>query len=143
MSRVRALVLLKSVPLNADLALLVLRVWLGLTLLYLHGWGKLSRLLDGNTRFRSVFGLPEAVSLAMAAGAEVFGAALIVVGLATRLASLAVSATLATAFVVAHGAALKGAGNGELPFVFLAGFLALFLAGPGRYSLDEKISQRI
>lgn len=67
------------------------------------------------------------------------GAALIVIGLATRLSSIAVSFTLLTAFVVAHGAALKGPGNGELPFVFLAGFLALVLAGPGRYSLDAQL----
>lgn len=134
----RSLLLLDAVPTRSDLALLLLRVWLGLSMVLLHGWGKLDRLLDGNTKFRSVFGLPEAVSLGLAAGAEVFGALFVVVGLATRWSALWLSVTMAMAFIVGHGGALKGPGNGEMPFVFLAGFLAIFLAGPGQYSIDSR-----
>lgn len=138
----RSLLLLDGIPTRTDLALLLLRVWFGLSLASLHGWGKLMRLLDGDTKFRSVMGMPESLSLAMAAGAEVFGAALVIVGLCTRWSALWVSATMFMAFVVGHGGALKGPGNGELPFTLLAGFLAIFLAGPGRYSVDARLSER-
>ncbi|MBL0939325.1 MAG: DoxX family protein [Gemmatimonadaceae bacterium] len=138
----RSLLLLDALPTRSDLALLLLRVWLGLSMVTLHGWGKLDRLLDGDTKFRSVFGLPESVSLGLAAGAEVFGALLVVVGLATRWSALWVAATMAMAFILGHGGALKGPGNGEMPFIFLAGFLAIFLAGPGKYSVDAKLAAK-
>ena len=45
---------------------------------------------------------------------------------------------MAVAFSFAHGGALSGPRNGELAFVFLAAFIAVFLAGAGRYSLDAR-----
>jgi putative oxidoreductase len=43
---------------------------------------------------------------------------------------------MTTAFVTAHGAALTGPHSGELPFLYLGVFIALLLAGPGRFSID-------
>jgi uncharacterized membrane protein YphA (DoxX/SURF4 family) len=44
---------------------------------------------------------------------------------------------MATAFAVGHSFALSGDRSGELPFIYLAGFLAIVIAGPGKYSVDE------
>ena len=49
---------------------------------------------------------------------------------------------MATAFVHAHGMRLTGQGNGELPFMFLGAFVALLLAGGGRYSIDARTGAR-
>ena len=49
---------------------------------------------------------------------------------------------MATAFFYAHGARLSGQGNGELPFMFLGAFVALLLAGGGRYSIDARTGAR-
>jgi uncharacterized membrane protein YphA (DoxX/SURF4 family) len=32
-----------------------------------------------------------------------------------------------------------GEGSGEMAFIYLAGFVALLIAGPGRYSFDHYI----
>ncbi|HCT58820.1 MAG TPA: DoxX family protein [Gemmatimonas aurantiaca] len=139
MSRVRSLLRLEAVALQPDLALLLLRVWFGLSLCVLHGWGKIGRLSADPVQFADPFGLGMGPSLALAAAAEVVGALMVVIGLATRWAALGVIVTMATAFFFAHGGKLTGEGNGEMPFLFLGAFLAIFLAGPGRFSVDDKL----
>lgn len=141
MSRVRSLLRMESVPSQPDLALLLLRVWLGLSLMMLHGRLKIGWLQADQVQFADPFGLGPTVSLALAMVAEVVCAMLVVVGFATRWAALAVAFTMVTAFTVAHGAKLVGEGNGEMPFIYLAGFLAILVAGPGRYSVDAKLGQ--
>lgn len=125
-------------PSSPDLALLLLRVWLGGSLLWLHGLGKIPRLMADEVRFASVAGLSPTVSLALAVVGEVIAPVLLIIGLGTRWAALLASATMLGAFVVGHGMALSGERSGELPFIFLAGFLAIAIAGPGRFSLDGR-----
>jgi putative oxidoreductase len=68
-------------------------------------------------------------------------ARLVALGLLTRLAAFILVINLGVAFFLVHKASLAmGAGSGELAFVYLAGFVAVFLAGPGRFSLDSRKS---
>jgi putative oxidoreductase len=129
---------LEFIPLNADLALLVLRLWLGISLLWLHGSGKLINLLKGSFKFADPLGVGEVPSLLMAVFAEVVCAALIALGLFTRLAAFFLIVLMGVAFFVVHGMKLHGQGNGELAFIYLAGFVTLFFAGAGKYSVDKK-----
>jgi putative oxidoreductase len=64
---------------------------------------------------------------------------LLAVGLITRLAALVLVIHLTVAFIVVHKMALTGAQNGELAFIYLAGYVTIFLAGPGQYSADAVI----
>jgi putative oxidoreductase len=59
--------------------------------------------------------------------------------LAARLAAIPLVITMAVAFFAVHGGALTGEGNGEMAFIYMAGFVALLIAGPGRYSFDHLI----
>jgi putative oxidoreductase len=129
---------LEFIPRSADVALLVLRLWIGLSMAWLHGWGKLQNLLSGTSKFPDVFGIGSMPTLALAVLAEFFCALLLVVGLWTRLAALFLVVTMAVAFFIAHGAKLSGQGNGELAFVYLGGYLVLLLAGAGKFSVDKK-----
>ncbi|MGA0093419.1 MAG: DoxX family protein [Chthoniobacterales bacterium] len=122
-----------------NLGLLVLRVWLGLSMLLLHGWPKVEKYAGLSEGFPDPLGVGPAMSLNLAIFAEVFCALLLVVGLAARLAALPLVVTMAVAFFVVHGGVLTGEGNGEMAFVYLAGFVALFIAGPGRHSFDHLI----
>jgi putative oxidoreductase len=45
---------------------------------------------------------------------------------------------MSVAFFLVHKMALKGPGSGELAFTYLAAFVVLLLAGPGRFALDAK-----
>jgi putative oxidoreductase len=137
---------LNFLPRSADVALLLLRVWHGAALLLLHGWGKLTGFSSMADKFLDPFGIGKAPSLALATMGEALCSTLIstliVLGLFTRVAALGSGATMATAFWFAHGGRLMGTGNGELPFVYLGVFVALFIAGGGKYSLDAKLGAK-
>jgi putative oxidoreductase len=134
---------LEFLPWMPDVGLLVLRVWLGLTMLFVHGLDKLltfSAKVDG---FPDPIGLGSGVSLGLAVLAEVVCAGLLVVGLLSRLAAFLLAVTMTVAFFVVHKASLEfGPDSGELAFVYLAGFVALILAGPGRWALDAMVFSR-
>lgn len=143
----RALILMKSllklfqlnfVPRSADFALLVLRVWLGGALLVLHGWSKLTGFGTMASKFSDPLGVGSSASLSMAVFAEVGCAALLALGLLTRFAALVLVILMTVAFFMVHGGKLSGPGSGEMAFLYLAGFVAILFAGPGRFSLDAK-----
>lgn len=121
----------------ADTAALFLRLWLGGSMLTLHGWGKFQRLLNDPSGFPDPLGIGVALSLGLAAWAEFFCSLLVVVGFATRLALTQLMATMLVAYVLVHGFALSGPGSGELAFVYLGLSVGLFILGPGRISLDH------
>ena len=63
------------------------------------------------------------------------GPVLIVLGLWTRWAALVLAFTMGVAFFVVNGAAFA---KGELAWLYLGGYLVLFVAGAGKLSLDKK-----
>jgi putative oxidoreductase len=129
---------LEFLPRNVDLGLLVLRLGLGVPMLTLHGWGKLSSLLAGEARIPDVLGIGSMATLILAVLAEFVGSALVILGLWTRLAAAFLIATMGCAFVLVHKLALTGGNSGEKALVYLAGFLVIFFAGAGKYSFDKK-----
>ena len=121
---------------KTDFALLVLRLWLGLTLFVNHGVAKLANFNEMSGKFPDVVGIGSAASLSLAVFAEVFCSALVMFGLVTRLAALNIAITLLVAFGKVHHWKLTGEHSGELAFIYLAGYVALMIAGPGRVSVD-------
>jgi putative oxidoreductase len=68
-------------------------------------------------------------------GAEFFGGIMLIIGLFTRLASFLICFTMLVAgFVVDKGDFF---GEGEMPFAYAAILFTIFLAGPGKLSLDH------
>lgn len=127
---------LRAVPVSANLALLALRVWLGLSMLLLHGWTKVMNFSAMVSHFPDPFGLGPKTTLILAVFSEVACSALLVVGLFTRLAALGGAAAMAIAFFAVHNSQFAGQHGGELAFIYLAGFAAIALAGGGRFSVD-------
>ncbi|HUR56997.1 MAG TPA: DoxX family protein [Opitutaceae bacterium] len=133
---------LNFLPRSANLALLGLRVWFGGSLLALHGWGKLTGFSAMSSKFADPFGLGSMPSLVLATFAELVCAGLIVLGLFTRTAALIAALNMAVAFAFAHKGRLMGTGNGELAFLYLGAFVALFLVGAGKFSVDANIGAK-
>lgn len=133
---------LNFLPRSSDAALLLLRLWHGTAMLALHGWGKLMNYSALTEKFADPFGIGQTPSLLLAIFGELVCSALLVLGLYTRVAALGSGITMAAAFWFAHGGKLQGTGNGELAFVFLGVYVALFFAGAGRYSLDAKLGAK-
>lgn len=126
-----------------DIALLVLRVVLGLLFLG-HGAQKLfgwfgGHGLSGTAGWLESMNLRPAPLWALAAGASEFvGGLLLALGLFNPLGALATIAAMIAATLLVHAANGVWATNGgfELPLVLGTGGTVLVLAGPGAYSLD-------
>lgn len=128
---------LSFIPVSSDLALVALRIWLGLSMLLLHGWGKLQGFSEMSRAFPDPLGIGPAASLGLAIFAEFACSALLIVGFLTRFAALALAITMGVAFFLQHGSVLSGPGNGELAFIYLAGFTVIFIAGGGRFAFEK------
>ncbi len=127
---------LEFISASPDVALLVLRVALGLSMIWLHGSGKLMALLGGKTAFADPIGIGQVPSFLLVIFAEVGCSVLLILGLYARWAAFFLLFTMGVAFFVVNHAQLDG--KGELPALYLAGYVALFIAGAGKYSLDKK-----
>ena len=117
-----------------DAGLLLLRAVTGLLMLTQHGWGKLQSYGEKADSWADPIGLGGPKSLALAIFAEVFCAALVVIGLTTRLAAIPLVIMMLVAAGVVHWD--DPFGKKEFTVLFLVPFLTLILTGPGRYSLD-------
>jgi len=137
----RRLLLLDFLPRSTDAGLLVLRLWLGLSLVGLHGWSKLVGYSGMSGKFPDPLGIGSPASLGLAILAEVVCSILIVLGLCTRVAAAVLVINMATAFLMVHKLALSGQGSGELAFIYLAGWVTLLVAGAGRFSFDAKLGR--
>lgn len=120
--------------------ILVLRISFGFCMIYGHGWGKFTRLFGSEEiNFADPFGLGPVASLAMAAFAEVICSLLVMAGLFTRLAVIPLVITMITALFTAH--IDDPFGQQEKVILFGFAFIALFLTGPGRFSLDYNLQK--
>src|ERR1700756_1445506 len=128
---------LAFLPSSYAFALLVLRVWLGLDLFFRHGVEKITRFSQMSAHFPDPVHIGPRLSLAYALLSDGICSLLVVLGLATRVAALIIVINLTVAFTLVHHFATSGPRSGELPLVFLGGFLAVLIAGPCRYSVDR------
>jgi putative oxidoreductase len=134
---VKSFLQLKFIPLNPALGLLLLRVWLGGSILALHGWGKLQQLIAGDMKFGDPLGIGSGPTLVLAVLAEVVCSIFLILGFLTRFSALMLASTMAVAWIVTHKMKLSGLGSGELAFIYLAGFLAILFSGGGKYGIEK------
>lgn len=122
---------------NPELGLLILRAWLGLTMLLNHGIPLMTHFAENAAKFPDPFGVGAKISLSLAIFAEVGCSALLVIGFFARPAALALAITMGTAFALVHkGSLATGPGSGELAFMYLGGYLTLLFTGAGSFSID-------
>ena len=129
----------RLLPLNLDAALLILRVVLGIIMLY-HGWPKVTN-LGGTIEGFTGMGIPlPALSAVFATVAEVGGGLLLIIGALTDIAGLLIAIDMlgAITFVHAKNGFAVNEGGVEWPLALLAMGLAIALAGPGRFALGGK-----
>ncbi|HJO03002.1 MAG TPA: DoxX family protein [Acidobacteriota bacterium] len=147
---------------SSDYALFLLRT-AGLLLAFAHGWTKFYALVTGQADWLvstvSGLGFPLPVMFAWAIGlTEFVGGICVAVGLYTRLsASLAAVAMFTAAFIrhraLMHfgawlgvasptAAEIESSGNPERALLFLTIMATLVILGPGRLSVDGRLSRR-
>jgi putative oxidoreductase len=132
----------RLLPINTDLALLILRVVLGIIMMY-HGWPKLTN-LGGTIEGFSGMGIPvPALAAVFAMVAEFFGGLLLLLGVFTDIAGLmfAIDMLGAITFVHAKNGFAVNEGGVEWPLALMAMALAIALAGPGRYAAGRSATR--
>ncbi len=125
--------------------LLVLRVVTGI--IYIgHGLPKFGFMggngLSGLSGWLGSMGVPlPGVAAFLVASVEVGGGALVIVGLMTRLASLAQAfAMLVAIFLVHWDNGMFGQGGYQWALLLMACSICLLIEGAGRYSIDGKLA---
>jgi putative oxidoreductase len=127
--------------------LLLIRLWWGWSF-FLTGKGKLLN-LGKTAAFFAELGLPWPQLNALAAGSvECFGGLLLLLGLFSRPASVALAFTMLVAYATADREALFSLVSdtdkftGATPFLFLLAALLVLVFGPGRLALDALLFRR-
>ncbi|GAA4792594.1 hypothetical protein GCM10023231_20980 [Olivibacter ginsenosidimutans] len=90
-------------------------------------------------RFMDFMGLGGPASLSLTIFAELFCSILLILGLATRLATIPL---LITALVIMSVHHWEFFGDHDLIVALLVGYVAVLLLGPGSFSLDKLIARK-
>src|SRR3979490_3036423 len=125
------------------LAPLFARITVGLVYLW-SGWGKLNSLPQVTENFIG-WGIPfPRFFTPLTSGIEFFGGLFLLLGLLTRISAGALAVTMIVAIKAAKWADVDSLETllGFDEFEYLALFLWLAIAGPGRVSLDHLIMRR-
>ena len=124
-----------------DIAFLALRVFTGALLIH-HGFEKLNDINNFADAFVRPLHLPFPVTLSyLAAGAEIGGSWLLILGLATRLGAIAILGTMSVA--IYHAIATSGFNIYllELLALYFSSAFSIILLGPGAFSADYLIKE--
>lgn len=127
------------IPISIDFAVLILRVFPSLFMLT-YGWEKLTKFISGDWTFADPIGIGEGFSLFLAVLAEFFGSLMVIFGILTRPALLLLMFTMAVAGFVVHAADPISVKEHSLTFLVI--YTAIFITGPSRLSLDNRIFSR-
>ncbi|MBC8047164.1 MAG: DoxX family protein [Fimbriimonadaceae bacterium] len=123
-----------------NFGLLFLRITVGASMIWFHGYGKISdpgrwKPLGENLDMIGINFLPEFWGF-MAAFAEFFGAAFLILGLFTRISCLMLVFTM---FIAFYGGYIEKDMN-SYPLNLMLVFISIFIIGPGKFSLDAQIN---
>lgn len=113
---------------------LLLRLAVGVAMLG-HGIPKILAFSTLSTTFPNPIGLGPTLSLVLTIGAEVGCSILLIFGLLTRLAAIPLIFNMAVIYFIVHHSATFM--DREVPLLYLALYIAIFILGGRRYSLDK------
>ena len=126
---------------NSDVAKLILRVFLGVMMLF-HGLEKIINGINGVKHLTVSAGLPEFLAYGVYVG-EVIIPVFIILGLYARVASVVLVFNMIMAIFLAYGSELFSLGKHgapliELPLFYLVCALVIFFLGSGKYGVNSK-----
>ncbi|HVZ39734.1 MAG TPA: DoxX family protein [Candidatus Kapabacteria bacterium] len=130
---------LLAAPFGTGLALTLLRLWVGIMLIT-HGTGKVMGGMERFTAGVTKLGFPAPEAFAWAAALSEFaGGIALVLGLGTRVACIFISCTMFVAAFMQNAG--KPFSQQELAVTYLVLAVVIFIAGPGRYSIDAFLAR--
>jgi putative oxidoreductase len=125
-------------PGSFNLAMLVLRLGMGILLAH-HGYQKITHLEQTEGFMMDFLGLGKTVTTYLVIFAELGCSIFVILGLFTRLACIPI--LILFGVIIFKATDMDIFGKSESAVLYLAGFLAIFLAGPGKVSVDNLIGK--
>ena len=122
-----------------SILLLALRIFFGLMLMA-HGLEKLGNFIDLSFTFPDPMGVGKTLSLSLVIFGELCCSLAFILGFLYRLSMIPIIIVMGTAFFYVHEGSI---GNGELAFIYLIVLILMYIAGPGKYSIDAVIYNRM
>ena len=122
---------------GVNIWLLIARLVVG-ALMLTHGIPKLQNLISGNIQFADPLGIGTTASLALTVFAEAFCSVLLILGLATRLASVPLIINMLVA--IFYALSTQPLAKKELAIFYLIFYIGFLILGGGKYSLDSLIN---
>lgn len=131
----------KDHPAINNIVMLLVRIFVAVAMIILHGLPKLEKLMaGGDIQFYDFIGIGASTSLILAVLLELICSFLIMIGLFTRAASLVLMIVMAVAAFGLHYADPFSVKESSL--LFLSLFALIFSFGPRQFSIDSMISKR-
>ena len=131
---------MKNFLYNSDLGLFLFRLFVGLTMAFSHGLGKIpppEQLISGVESM----GFPFAIGFAWAAAlSEFIGALFLASGLFTRISASFIAITMGVAAFVVHSA--DPFAKKEMALLYFVACVMFIFTGAGKYSLDTIIRKK-
>lgn len=132
--------LMNSKPIHINLGLLLIRLGIGCSLLFNYGYAKISHpekwhALGEKMAMLHIHFMPAFWGF-MAAFSEFFGSIFLILGLFSRCTNALLAFTMFIAFLTGFS---KNDFNSEA-FELMIVFIALIFTGPGKFSLDARLS---
>ncbi len=119
----------------ASVGLAILRIGASAMMLT-HGFPKFQKLISGDFQFANPIGIGESPSLFLTVIGEFIAPIMIIVGYKTRIAAIPTILTMFVAAFIVHRE--DAFGQKELALLYALVFIAVFLLGPGKYSVDKR-----
>lgn len=131
----------KDHPAINSIVMLLVRIFVAVAMIILHGLPKLEKLMaGGDIQFYDFLGFGVKTTLIMAILLELICAFLVMIGLFTRAASLALMVVMSVAAFGVHYADPFSVKESSL--LFLSIFALIVSFGPRQFSIDNMISKR-
>jgi len=116
-------------------SLLLLRIGISFSMIYLHGYPRLINFGTISSEFADPLGIGTSASLSLVIFAEFFCSLLLIFGLFTRWSCIPLIITMIVATWVINGG--KEFIFQEKSFVYLITYISLLISGGGYFSLDR------
>ena len=119
---------------SVSFSLLVLRIGISISMIYLHGYPRLINFSKINSEFADPLGIGTETSLALVVFAEFFCSLFLIFGLLTRWICVPLIITMIVATWIVNGG--KDFIFQEKSFIYLICYINLIISGSGYFSLD-------
>lgn len=122
--------------LSKDYTLLFFRVLVSLSMINTHGMKKLLNFEETIKHIPDPMGIGGEISAVVAIAANIVAPLFIILGLFTRLATIAILSITLMGFFIVHGNhpwVVR-----DVPLMYSLAYLLIFFMGAGKYSLDHK-----